>query len=256
MPGPLLEKRPPSESLYGSQRISLYDEPRAPLQEKAEQIALELHPEHQALLNSTRPVPPRPVPVSVPAFTSDEQFEKVKREAIAISGAPLGPTTPYRPGFKSGEVLMDLANSIVNRTPEFLTDVRSNVTNSNDVRKSWREAVASIESSGSGDYGAIGPTHPKLGRAVGRYQIMESNVGPWTKVALGREMTVEEFLDDPQAQDDVFDHKFGEYVTKFGDAEKAAQAWFSGPGGVGTRRRDVFGTSVGAYGKRFMEALR
>lgn len=119
----------------------------------------------------------------------------------------------------------------------------------------YRDAIASIESAGSGDYAAIGPRHPKMGRAMGRYQIMESNIGPWSKEALGREITPEEFMANPKLQDAIFDHQFGQYVNQYGP-EGAAQAWFGGPGGVGkTGRRDVLGTSVGGYGQRFMSAI-
>lgn len=120
---------------------------------------------------------------------------------------------------------------------------------------SYRDAIASIESAGSGDYRAIGPTNPKLGRALGRYQIMEANIGPWSKAALGREVSAEEFLASDDIQDAIFDHKFGGYVEKYGE-EGAAQAWFAGPGGVGkTGRKDVLGTSVGQYGQKFKAAL-
>lgn len=119
----------------------------------------------------------------------------------------------------------------------------------------YRDAIASIESAGSGDYAAIGPTNPRLGRALGRYQIMEANIGPWSRDALGREVTPEEFLANPQMQDAIFDAKFGGYVNQFGP-EGAAQAWFAGPGGVGkTDRQDVLGTSVGEYGQKFASAL-
>ncbi|MCZ7502038.1 hypothetical protein [Agrobacterium sp. ST15.13.015] len=119
----------------------------------------------------------------------------------------------------------------------------------------YRDAIASIESKGSGDYSAVGPTHPKMGRALGRYQVMESNIGPWSKAALGREVTPEEFMANPELQDAIFDHQFKGYVDKFGP-EGAAQAWFGGPGGVGkTGRKDSLGTSVGEYGQRFMSAL-
>lgn len=119
----------------------------------------------------------------------------------------------------------------------------------------YRDAIASIESAGSGDYGAVGPTNERLGRALGRYQIMEANIGPWSREALGREVTPEEFLRNPGLQDAIFDHKFGGYVNQFGP-EGAAQAWFAGPGGVGkTDRRDVLGTSVGEYGQKFAQAL-
>lgn len=119
----------------------------------------------------------------------------------------------------------------------------------------YRDAIASIESAGSGDYGAVGPTHPKLGRALGRYQIMEANIGPWSQEALGRAVTPDEFMADPKLQDAIFDKKFGGYVEKFGP-EGAAQAWIGGPGGVGKLdRKDSLGTSIGAYGQKFNRAI-
>lgn len=121
--------------------------------------------------------------------------------------------------------------------------------------QAYRDAIASIESAGSGDYSAVGPTNPKLGRALGRYQIMEANIGPWSQEALGRVVTPDEFLANPQLQDAIFDKKFGSYVEQFGP-EGAAQAWFAGPGGVGkVDRQDVLGTNVGEYGSRFINAL-
>ena len=117
----------------------------------------------------------------------------------------------------------------------------------------YRDAISSIESGGR--YDAVGPTNAKLGRALGKYQIMEANIGPWSREALGREVTADEFLANPGVQDAIFDHKFGGYVSQFGE-EGAAQAWFAGPGGVGkTDRKDVLGTDVGSYGERFMGAL-
>lgn len=120
---------------------------------------------------------------------------------------------------------------------------------------SYRNAIASIESAGSGDYGAIGPTHPELGRALGRYQVMEANIGPWSQQALGREVTPEEFMASPEIQDAIFDHQFGNYVTQYGP-EGAAQAWFGGEGGVGQLdRRDSLGTSIGDYTSQFNAAM-
>lgn len=119
----------------------------------------------------------------------------------------------------------------------------------------FRNAIASIESKGSGDYAAVGPRHPELGRALGRYQIMEANIGPWSREVLGREVTPEEFVANPQIQDAIFDGKFGQYVQQFGP-EGAAQAWFAGPGGVGKLgRSDSLGTSVAEYTDKFSRAL-
>lgn len=121
--------------------------------------------------------------------------------------------------------------------------------------QSYRDAIASIESEGSGDYAAIGPRHPKMGRALGRYQVMESNIGPWGMEALGREVTPDEFLANPEIQDAIFDNQFGKYVEKYGP-EGAAQAWFGGEGGVGKlNRKDVLGTSIAGYTDKFRNAL-
>lgn len=119
----------------------------------------------------------------------------------------------------------------------------------------YRAAIAQIESAGSGGYAAVGPTHPRMGRALGKYQVMEANVGPWSREALGREITADDFLANPQYQDAIFNHRFGGYVERFGP-EGAAQAWFAGPGGVGrTERRDSLGTSVGEYTRKFRGLL-
>src|SRR5690606_34880379 len=91
------------------------------------------------------------------------------------------------------------------------------------ANRAYRDAIASIESAGSGDYAAVGPTHPRLGRALGRYQVMEANIGPWSRDALGREVTADEFLSSPEIQDAIFDHQFGSYVSRYGP-EGAAQA--------------------------------
>lgn len=121
--------------------------------------------------------------------------------------------------------------------------------------QSYRDAIASIESAGSGDYAAIGPTHSKLGRALGRYQIMEANIGPWSREVLGREVSAEEFMANPSLQDAIFDGKFGSYVKQYGP-EGAAQAWFGGPGGVGQLgRKDSLGTTIAAYSDKFKTAL-
>lgn len=137
---------------------------------------------------------------------------------------------------------------------DFQNQVRQSDVGSSDM-VAFRNAIASIESAGSGDYEAIGPRHAKLGRALGRYQIMEANIGPWSREVLGREITVEEFMANPDLQDAIFDGKFGQYVREFGP-EGAAQAWFAGPQGVGKMgRKDSLGTSVAAYTRKFSTAL-
>jgi hypothetical protein len=118
---------------------------------------------------------------------------------------------------------------------------------------SYADAISSIESGGR--YGIVGPTHPKLGRALGKYQVMEANVGPWTEKYLGRRLTADEFLSSPEAQDAVFKGQFGEYAAKHGP-EGAARAWFAGEGGMNDMgRRDSLGTSVADYARKFNAAF-
>lgn len=147
----------------------------------------------------------------------------------------------------SGVPMSDAASEVAATSPE--------AGASGGDMQSYRDAIASIESEGSGDYAAIGPRHPKMGRALGRYQVMESNIGPWGMEALGREVTPDEFLASPEIQDAIFDNQFGKYVEKYGP-EGAAQAWFGGEGGVGKlNRKDVLGTSIAGYTDKFRNAL-
>lgn len=120
----------------------------------------------------------------------------------------------------------------------------------------YRDAIASIESDGNGGYSAIGPTHPKYGRALGRYQVMEANLGPWSEKYLGRRVTPDEFLANPAMQDAIFDGEFGNYVQKYGNPQDAASMWFTGlPASEGANKRDVLGTTGSAYVDKFNQAL-
>lgn len=125
-----------------------------------------------------------------------------------------------------------------------------------DVLSRARNAIAAIESMGSGDYGAVGPTHPRYGRALGRYQVMEANVGPWTRDALGYAMLPDDFLASRAAQDAVFDHRFGGYLNRTGSLQDAASMWFTGrPLAQGANAADVFGTTGSAYVDKFMARM-
>jgi hypothetical protein len=114
-------------------------------------------------------------------------------------------------------------------------------------------AISSIES--GGNYREIGPNTGSMGRALGKYQVMSANVGPWSKEVLGREVTPQEFINDPKLQDAVFEGKFGQYVQKYGP-DGAARAWFAGEKGMkNPNAKDAFGTTVDEYSRRFNKAL-
>lgn len=122
-------------------------------------------------------------------------------------------------------------------------------------QQAYRDAIAGIESAGSGDYSALGPVTKSGDRAYGRYQVMGANIPEWTLAALGRRLTPQEFLADADAQNAVFDHRFGSYAKKYGP-EGAARAWFAGEGGMNKPgARDVLGTSVQGYGQKFVAGL-
>ncbi len=123
----------------------------------------------------------------------------------------------------------------------------------------FRAAVKGNESRGqpNGGYGAVGPIANSQGqRAYGAYQVMDFNIGPWTQEVLGKAMTPQEFLANPQAQDAVFDAKFGQAMKQYGNPQDAASVWFSGKPLAGNKSGpDVLGTTVPGYVAKFNQGL-
>ncbi len=120
----------------------------------------------------------------------------------------------------------------------------------------YRRAIQGIES--SGDYGIVGPTHPRYGRALGAYQVMEANLPKWTKDAIGREVSADEFLSSKDIQDRVFDHRFGgDMAQNGGDPRQAASMWFTGRpiDAQSSAARDSLGTSGSRYLAKFDQAV-
>jgi hypothetical protein len=116
----------------------------------------------------------------------------------------------------------------------------------------WRNAIANIESRGSGGYAAVGPPTRSGDQAYGKYQIMGSNIGDWSQAALGKRLSIAEFMASPESQDKIFDHRFGGYVKKFGNPQDAASMWLTGkPLSGGANLRDLNGTSGADYVQRF-----
>ena len=119
-----------------------------------------------------------------------------------------------------------------------------------------RDAIAGIESRGSGDYSAIGPKTRSGDRAYGRYQVMGSNIPSWTRKYLGKELSAEEFLASPEAQDAVFNGEFGSYIKRYGNPQDAASAWFTGgPLASNATKRDSLGTSGNEYVNKFNKLI-
>ena len=120
----------------------------------------------------------------------------------------------------------------------------------------WANAIASIESQGSGGYSAVGPQTAKGDRAYGKYQVMDFNIPTWTQKHLGQKLTPEQFLASPEAQDAVFRGEFGSSVQKYGNPQDAASVWFTGrPASQGAGRSDILGTTGSKYVNKFNSAL-
>ncbi|RWP64985.1 MAG: hypothetical protein EOR08_08395 [Mesorhizobium sp.] len=119
----------------------------------------------------------------------------------------------------------------------------------------YASAIREIESAGSGGYSALGPW-TRGDRAYGAYQVMGNNIPSWSQDALGKSLTPSQFLADPAAQDAIFKNQFGKYLSKYGNPQDAASAWFTGgPLKTGAGARDVLGTSGSAYVDKFNAAV-
>lgn len=113
------------------------------------------------------------------------------------------------------------------------------------------EVLAAKESGGK--YDALGPTvtykSGQQDRAYGKYQIMGANIPQWTQEHLGRPMTPEEFLRNPEAQEKVAQGQFTKYLKQTGSVDDAVAMWASGrPLAQSANDRDLaFGTKVADY---------
>jgi hypothetical protein len=141
-------------------------------------------------------------------------------------------------------------------------------TTGNDEWRRWADAIAGVESGGRRDpYSARGPliTNPRNRyynqRALGRYQVMPGNLGQWLSEAGMADMTPDAFLADANAQDQLFRHRFGGYVNRYGNLDDAASMWFTGqPYSRGRSSTDTQpgshrGISGEQYVARFNEGL-
>ena len=92
---------------------------------------------------------------------------------------------------------------------------------------SFLQAISGQES--GGNYGAIN----KDSGALGKYQIMPSNfagAGGWDREALGRDVSSQQFLNNPRLQEAIARYMLRKYYRQYGPAG-AASAWYSGDPG-------------------------
>lgn len=65
--------------------------------------------------------------------------------------------------------------------------------------------------------------------ALGKWQVLPSNVPGWTKAALGRSLTPAQYLNSRSAQNKTVAYVMGQYLRQYG-VEGTIAAWYGGPG--------------------------
>jgi hypothetical protein len=169
----------------------------------------------------------------------------------ATGGAEVVPGSEVTaPGKQKVVDLGDKGQFLQNETTGQLTPITESSLRGGLNMPAAKAAIANIES--GGDYGALGPTTKSGDRAYGKYQVMGANIPSWTKQALGKSLTAQEFLASPAAQERVFEDQFAKNTAKYGSAQDAASVWFSGkPVAQAGQRADVLGTTVPSYVNKF-----
>lgn len=129
--------------------------------------------------------------------------------------------------------------SIQNQSPEL-----------NHVMK----GIASVETPDSKDpYSEVGKMTRRGDQALGKYQIMSSNVPAWSREALGHPVTRDQFLKDPAIQEKVAAFQINKYLQSGHSPQDAASMWFTGRplGKVNMNVKDAYGTTNTMYQKKF-----
>lgn len=94
--------------------------------------------------------------------------------------------------------------------------------------------------------------------ALGKYQIMPGNIPSWSREALGRSISAQQFANSPRLQEQIAQYKLRQYYNKWGP-EGAAVAWYAGPGNANKYMRargKGFGAAQGKYPSISAYALR
>lgn len=79
-----------------------------------------------------------------------------------------------------------------------------------------------VQESGGSNYSVVNAYG-----AVGKYQVLKSNIPDWSKAALGYSITWQQFRDSPSLQEKIVRHRMSGYYNKYG-FRGAASAWYSG----------------------------
>ena len=134
---------------------------------------------------------------------------------------------------------------------------RRTTASNRDVVQDIMDRLSAVES--GGNYQALGPEVTSgmyAGeRALGKYQVMPGNLATWSMEALGREVTPDEFLADPDIQEAIVRHQTERNYERYGNPEDVASVWFTGrPVAEAGDAADVTGTTNTEYQRKFAQA--
>lgn len=143
---------------------------------------------------------------------------------------------------------VEIAEMIDRALPPENTQSFNSAGNASASVDRFARAIA-IQESGE-RYDALGPVvqsgQYKGERALGKYQIMPGNLPQWSMEIIGRVVTPQEFMQNPQLQDAIAKGKFQQLLAQY-SPQDAASIWFSGRPLKGNTSKDVTGTNVPTY---------
>lgn len=164
--------------------------------------------------------------------------------------------------FKSDMAKSQKENILVNGYTAGNVSIGSLTKESGVTLDDYMKAISGNESRGSKDrfggndpYQVVSPPSKNGDKAYGKYQIMGNNIPSWTKQAFGKAMTIEEFLNSPEKQDQLIRYRAEQDYAKYGNWDDVASVWFSGRPAKGNVSSDVLGTTVPEYISRFRKNL-
>ena len=143
----------------------------------------------------------------------------------------------------------------------WLTDKIKNVFGgqqaTNPLLPQVMQGIAHVESGGSKDpYNLVGIDIGNGDRALGKYQVMSSNVPEWTKEALGQSLTPQQFLASPEAQEKVAAYQMNKHLNEGKKPDDVGSIWLTGKtldkaGNV----HDALGTTAQKYVTKMHEGM-
>lgn len=172
-------------------------------------------------------------------------YTQVSSEVIKPPVAPNKPATPIKAGNPTKAKASEVTKPVASSKPVVEVKDKSQLA-------AVMAGIAGVESGGAKNpYKLLSISSGNGDRAHGKYQIMGNNIPSWTKAALGKSLTKQEFLNSPDAQEKTAAFIIGGYLKHYSPQDTASM-WFSGrPQSKAGNAKDAYGTSVPMYIKAF-----